>query len=66
MNSNARDHCRLQLLKGQHILDLVRQHFCVSHATPEQHGSDDAGDDDGDAMVAVLVALMVFGYTMHA
>ena len=41
------DHCRLQLLKGQHFLDLVRQHFCVSHATPEQHGSDATGDDDG-------------------
>ena len=38
------DHCRLQLLKGQHFLDLVRQHFCVSHATPEQHGSDVADD----------------------
>jgi hypothetical protein len=48
MNSNARPlHCRLQILKGQHILDLVRQHFCVSHATPEQHGSDAAGGDDG-------------------
>ena len=45
MNSNARP---LQLLKGQHILELVRQHFCVSHATPEQHGSVAAGDDDDD------------------
>ena len=42
------DHCRLQLLKGQHILELVRQHFCVSHATPEQHGSFAAGDDYDD------------------
>ena len=42
------DYCRLQLLKGQHILELVRQHFCVSHATPEQHGSVAAGDDDDD------------------
>jgi hypothetical protein len=46
------EHCRLQILKGQHILDLVRQHFCVSHATPEQHGSDAAGGDDGGGVGA--------------